>query len=243
MWLKIKSAFFKRKMQKKKRGNTFFSNIEFPLLKSARRRMNKCEWVFPFVSIFQAFSTQRIRTHIHSCDPCGSVLVRLHSLLNCIAPNVKSPKFVGKHFQVKVVSIQTVNDSHFAFEDNVFHFDILFVWFDYVDCSDHRKPDAENWKPFTWTFSMPDRIEIECIHFSSKRNVFLFSCYFVVGIGCSLFVGCVINRIQLENCVIVDWWWAFYSRNCFILFSMSGNAGITQYQQIHWFSAFLLIQF
>lgn len=126
---KIKNSVSIFQKENQINGEIHFSNIEFPLWNKRAGEWIIREWVFPFVSFSEEFST-------HRYDPCDSVLVRIYMcLLYCIV------KFIGKYFQVKIVSIQTVNDSHIAHD---FHFGILkfylsFVWFDYVDCSDHTK--------------------------------------------------------------------------------------------------------
>lgn len=47
-------------------------------------------------------------------------------------------------------------------------------------------------------------------------------------------LGCVINRIQLENCVILDWWWASIHK-------IVSHCSRYLHCWIHWFSAFLSI--
>lgn len=47
-------------------------------------------------------------------------------------------------------------------------------------------------------------------------------------------LGCVINRIQLENCVILDWWWA-------VIHKIVSHCSQYLHCWFHWFSAFLSI--
>lgn len=46
-------------------------------------------------------------------------------------------------------------------------------------------------------------------------------------------LGCVINRIQLENCVILDWWWAFIHK-------IVSHCSQYLHCWIYWFSVFFL---
>lgn len=153
-----------------------------------------------------------------------------------VLPNAKSPEFVRKHSHVKLVSIQAENDSHIAHETNVFHFDFSF-FFSFVRlirlCRTSVVQAIENQmlrneNHLLENFQLSHRIENrehtlqfekKCIQYSVGLLLFLELMAIFVR-----FVRCVINRIQLENCVIVDWWWAFYSEN-FVL--NEWNAGIT----------------
>lgn len=84
-------------------------------------------------------------------------------------------------------------------------------------------------------------------YIKSLWKMYILCCLLLFGIDDGLsYLACIINRVQLKNCVILDLWWAFHSHihivhesnDFFLLLFTLFTPAYTCIHENHWFSAF-----
>lgn len=177
--------------------------------------------------IWRIFHTKK--THAHIAMTRRALCVGSTSCW-IILLNVKSPQFVEKHFQVKVVSIQTVNDSHIVHDFHIgFHFCFCFFSFLLFRSFDSITSIVQTIENQMLRIEKHLLGNFECLIVSKSntytsvwKGIFPIFCCFVSGIWwrCSFFVGCASSiefNWKIMSLLIDDE--LFYSQNCFVLFS------------------------